>query len=292
MKRLQLFNQPSFIPEFESYSFFNNKRIGLTGHRGVLGRTMCERLSSYELEVETFPGDITDLQSLSNWFNERNFDYFFHFAAVVPLEKVHKYSLKAFETNVIGTYNICKQIIKTQADCWLFLASSSHVYKPTGIKERQQLIVGATEDPQSFYGKSKLAGELIARPILEKFNINYCIGRIFSFSGIIQKEPYLVPTLKRKIEELANNHVLEINNPDSVRDIMDAETVIDCVLHLGKNRFNGSINIGSGKGMSIEEIAHHVAKSFKKSIRVKGINKINPNSLVADVSLLKKLLKN
>ena len=292
MNRPQLFDQPSFIPIFENYSYFNNKIIGLTGHRGVLGRIMCKRLSSNGLKTDAFPGDITDAQNLGTWFNEHNFDYFFHFAAVVPTKEVAKYPLKAFKTNVIGTYNICKQIIKTQTDCWLFLASSSHVYKPTGIKEGQQLMVGSIEEPQTFYGKSKLASELITRPVLEKHNIDYCIGRIFSFSSSIQKEPYLAPTLKRKIKELKDNDVLAIINPDSVRDIMDAETVVDCVLHLAQKRFNGTINIGAGRGMNIKEIAHQVAKSLKKTIQVQGINKNKPDSLVADVNDLKQLFQN
>jgi nucleoside-diphosphate-sugar epimerase len=105
-----------------------------------------------------------------------------------------------------------------------------------------------------------------------------------------QKEPYLVPTLRRKIEEIAENGVLEIINPDSVRDIMDADTVIDCVLHLAKNRFKGILDIGSGKGMSIKEIGYHISKTLGKKIQIRGVNKTQPTCLVANVETLKKIL--
>ena len=72
---------------------------------------------------------------------------------------------------------------------------------------------------------------------------------------------------------------------------MDAETVIDCVLHLAVNNFIGVVNIGSGKGMRIMEIAEHLAMLAGKNILFDGENKITPNSLVANVTLLKKILQ-
>ena len=290
MTRSQLFDQPSFIPIFEDYSHFKGQCIGLTGQRGVLGGILRERLSKYEIQVEAYPGDIRDDRSLTAWFKEHHFAYFFHFAAVVAVSEVEKNPIVAYETNTNGSYNICKQIIATQPNCWLFLASSSHVYKPIGSVGGQRLKVGSVEEPNTFYGVSKLAGERISRPILEKYDVAHCIGRIFSFSSITQKEPYLVPTLRRKIERLPDNGVLEVINPNSERDIMDAEAVIDCILHLSQKRFRGTLNIGFGKGMTVENIARQVAKALKKRLQIHGHNESQSTFLVADVQNLKKIL--
>ena len=290
MKRPQYFEQPAFIPIFTDYNYFSGKCIGITGQRGVLGGILSERLAAHNIRVETYPSDITDAANLREWFKKHHFDYFFHFAAIVPVTRVAADELKAHQVNVGGTLNICSQIIETQPRCWLFLASSSHIYKGSQGTKGTALKVGAPEEPGSFYGITKLAAERIATPILDQGKIDYCIGRIFSFSSKKQKEPFLVPTLCRKIEELAAGDTLEIINPDSVRDILDAETTIDCVLHLAQKRFKGILNIGSGEGMSIQGIACHVMKLLKKEVQVRGVNKSHPDSFVADVSALKQAL--
>lgn len=290
--RNQFFNQPSFIPIFNTYSNFEGKMIGITGQEGVLGNLLYTRLIERNMKVEFFPGDINDVATLNKWFNNHHFDYFFHLAAVVPTLEVDNNPINAFETNVIGTFNICKLIIESQPKCWLFLASTSHIYDPYFAFQAKPLRFGDQENPGSFYGATKLASEQISRPILEHFSIAYCIGRIFSFTGNQQKEPYLVPTLRRKIKELQNGDILKITNPDSVRDMMDAETVIDCILHLAQNRFPGTINIGTGKGIKIREIADKIAKELSKEIQIIGVNKDKPNSLIADISDLEKQLSN
>jgi UDP-glucose 4-epimerase/GDP-4-dehydro-6-deoxy-D-mannose reductase len=290
MKRSQIFEQPAFIPIFTDYNHFLGKCVGVTGQNGLLGGILSERLTTHNIHVEAYPGDITDVTSLRDWVRKHRFDYFFHFAAIVPVSRVMDEPLKAYNVNVVGSYNICSQIIETQANCWLFLASSSHVYKSSPISEEQVLKVGSAEEPHTFYGVTKLVAEQISRPILDQYKVDYCIGRIFSFSSMAQNEPYLVPTLRRKIEETAENGILEIINPDSIRDIMDADTIIDCVLHLAQKRFKGILNIGSGKGTSIKDIGYTIAKLLKKKIQIRGVNKSQPNSLVADVRTLKQVL--
>jgi nucleoside-diphosphate-sugar epimerase len=84
--------------------------------------------------------------------------------------------------------------------------------------------------------------------------------------------------------------MLEIINPDSVRDIMDADTVIDCVLHLAQSGFKGTLDIGCGYGISIKDIAYRICKLLGKKIHISGVNKGEPNSLVANVETLKQVL--
>jgi len=290
MKWSQLFEQPAFIPVFTDYSHFLGKCIGVTGRSGLLGGILSERLAAHNVNVEAYPDDITDITSLRAWFRKHRFDYFFHFGAIVPVNQVMDDPLKAYNVNVIGSYNICSQIIEAHRNCWLFLASSSHIYKCSPISGEPAIKVGSAEEPETFYGVTKLAAERICGPILDQYKVDYCIGRIFSFSSVTQQEPYLVPTLRREIEETPENGVLEIINPDSVRDIMDADTVIDCVLHLAQKRFKGIINIGSGKGMSIKDIGCNIMKLLGKKIQIRGVNKSEPNSLVADVQTLKQVL--
>jgi UDP-glucose 4-epimerase len=290
MRRLQRFDQPDFIPEFEYYDHFTGKCIGLTGYKGTLGRILHRHLLRHGIRVETYLGDITDRSSLESWFRKNRFDYLFHFAAMVPVHNVTHNRMRAYETNTIGTYNICKQVISNQPNLWLFLASSSHVYRPRGIQNKTPITEDFSLEPNNFYGVSKLAGEQVSRPILDAYDVSYCIGRIFSFSSVRQKGAYLVPSLAWKIKQLPDNGMLEVMDGKSIRDIMDAETVIDCLLYLAKGRFKGTLNIGSGVGMDVEGIARHIALRLKKRIRIKRIRTKPPDSLVADVNVLKNFI--
>src|SRR5262245_23943304 len=164
--RDQLFAQPEFIPQFSQFEQFSGLRVGVTGHRGVLGRILSARLRQHGVRVHEYPGDITDRQALGAWFSRLAFDLFFHFAAIVPVVKVEADPVRAFEVNAVGAYEVCKQVLRAH-ESWLFLASTSHVYRPTSAAEWRPLRVGDREEPSSVYGRTKLAAEYLCRPLLE-----------------------------------------------------------------------------------------------------------------------------
>jgi nucleoside-diphosphate-sugar epimerase len=280
--------RPAFVPEFVDYSAFAGQTVGITGQRGVLGGLLYERLRRFGVQVVAFPGDVNDEKLLTTWFSGYQFSHFFHFAAVVPVPLVEGNPVAAYRTNAIGSFNVCSHLALTQKKYWLFLASSSHVYKPTA-PEAHITELSETE-PQTFYGVTKLAGERLCVPLLQKMNVEYCVGRIFSFSHEKQQEPYLVPTLRKKISQLNNGDTLSVSNPSAVRDIQDADAIIDCVLHLAHKRSRGIINIGTGHGMSVKEIALLVARSQQKVITVDGVDIDAHGALVADTHKLRSIL--
>lgn len=278
----------SSVPLVADYSCFQGSAVGMTGHRGVLGRLLFERLKLNGVAVDAYEGDVNDTASLGCWFQSKNFRFFFHFAAIVATVRVEADPIRAYETNVVGAFNVCKNILQSQPECWLFHASSSHVYLPTAaplpIAENSRL------EPQTFYGVTKLAAEQMIEPLLQRLNASYCIGRIFSFSHETQQEPYLVPSLRRRIAELTEGDTLTVNNPSAVRDIQGAESVIDCILHLARKRALGIVNIGTGQGTSVQEIAVQIARSLNRNIIIDGVDRDAPGSLIADTRALHRLL--
>jgi nucleoside-diphosphate-sugar epimerase len=75
-----------------------------------------------------------------------------------------------------------------------------------------------------------------------------------------------------------------------VRDIQDAETVVDCILQLAGRRTRGILNIGTGVGLSVREIAMAVAAQLGKSIHVAGVDRDLASSLIADTRRLQRAL--
>ena len=99
-----------------------------------------------------------------------------------------------------------------------------------------------------------------------------------------------MPRLARRINDLPQGQRLTIINPGSVRDIVDAETIIDSILHLAVKRSRGTVNIGSGSGMSIADIARHVAIRLGKDVDIEGEAKGQPDALVADIEPLRLII--
>ena len=282
------FERAEFIPEFTDFSAFRGHNIGLTGARGVLGHLLQARLVRHDIQTAAYPGDINDGDALAAWFANHRFDHFFHFAALVPVAAVEGDPLLAFQTNVIGTFNVCRQLLRTQPGCWFFHCSSSHVYKPT--TQPTPIAEDAPKDPPTFYGATKRTAEQVVEILLGKLQAPYCIGRVFSFTHAHQRAPYLVPSLRQSIAALQDGDTLQVDNPSSVRDIQDADQVIDAILRLAQSAAVGTVNIGTGVGQSVGDIALAVARSLGKSIRVAGIDRDTPGSLIADTSRLRFLL--
>ena len=288
MARPQLFDQPDFIIADPDCSFFGGKVVGFTGHRGVLGGILYERLQKKGIDVRTYLGDVTKTDELGEWFKQQSFDYFFHLAAKVPVGYVENNLFSAYDSNVIGTFNVFRWIAETQKQCWIFFGSTSHVYAaPTSDVASGMINEDANLNPTSLYGATKLHAENMIRLISPRMNLPVCIGRIFSFSHVTQKEPYLVPSLLTKMGAIKDGESLEIINPDCVRDILDAETVVDCMIQLARNAFRGVVNVGSGEGLAVRDIAYRMAKREGKFIRVEGQNRQPPNAIVADTTRLR-----
>ncbi|HVN98976.1 MAG TPA: GDP-mannose 4,6-dehydratase [Steroidobacteraceae bacterium] len=282
------FARPEFISAFRDFTAWRGQCVGLTGERGVLGGLLRERFAAEGIACEAYPGDINDPAALAAWFAGRTFSQFYHFAALVPVAHVEADPLLAYQTNVIGTYNVCRQLLLTQRQCWLFHCSSSHVYQPTAtpvpISEQAATV------PPSFYGRTKLAAEDVVRTLLTRLDVPHCIGRVFSFSHARQAPPYLVPSLRQRIGALPPGATLQVDNPSAVRDIQDAEYVIDAILHLARKRATGTVNIGTGVGRSVRDIARALAREAGRDIDVAGAEREPAGSLIADTGRLRALI--
>jgi nucleoside-diphosphate-sugar epimerase len=210
-----------------------------------------------------------------------------HLAAVVQVDSVKEDPINAFNVNVGGTINLINSIITCKSDrkIWFFLASSSHVYKSSArpISESYELL------PFSLYGKTKLMAEEIVREtgVFLKYNIDICIGRIFSFYHSSQTGSFFYPSIRSRLESEDLNHPFELYGADSIRDFLDAEQVVDIIIGLFNKQAIGVFNIASGCGIKIRDFVQGLAK-VKLDIVPKGI----VDFLVADISKLNRELGN
>ena len=229
----------------------------ITGSKGVLGSKLIKKIP---LKFYEFHGDITNKKKVNQWIQKKDFDILIHLAALVPTNLVNKNYKKAYEVNVIGTNNLINSLIqKENKPKWLFFSSTSHVYKPLNkfkkISEKSKL------NPGSKYGKTKLLAEKLILKKLKKYPIKVCIGRIFSFTDKKQKEPFVIPSIKKKLKNSKKKIVFK--NINHFRDFLNTDDIISAIYILIKTSRFGIFNIGSGKKFDLRKIVKLFNKNNK-----------------------------
>ena len=233
-------------------------KCGITGSKGNLGKTFIKNNKIFRFIK--FKGDITKKKDINNWIKTNQFDLIIHFAALVPIKKVDKNYKLALKTNYIGTTYLVDSILKHNKKLnWFFFASTSHVYPFKNIQIKESHLL----KPISKYGKTKLLAE---RYIIRKFrntNILYCIGRIFSIFDNKGKD-FFLKGLVNKINTKEDKIILK--NMNHYRDFLTTKQISTVIIKLFKKKYEGTINIGSGKKTDLKKIARIVADRFDKKV--------------------------
>ncbi len=285
-----IFGRPSFLPPFEAFASLGEHTIAITGQRGVLGGILERRLHAAGSSYATFPGDVTDRAAVDGWLSALRPALVFHMAAIVPIVKVKADPVRAFEVNAVGAFNVAAALARHVPGTWLFLASSSHVYAPSTVAAAAPLAENAPCAPSTLYGTTKRAAEELVGVLASQVGLALCIGRIFSFFHERQSTAFLVPGLLERARALPEGGTLEVRDANSVRDILDADEVIDAVLHLAAARYTGIVNIASGQGRTVASIAQCVLASTGRRLSLAQLPSQVPTALVADARLLRALI--
>ena len=165
----------------------------------------------------------------------------------------------------------------------VFFSSTSHVYKSSQKKISEISI----KKPISYYGQTKLWAENYIQKKLKFTNTKYCIGRIFSTTNKNQKKNYLVPDLKYKIRKTKKK--LTLKNLNHYRDFISMEDVSKIIFILMRKKFSGILNLGSGKGIFLKDIARIIAKKYDREVVF--LDNKKPTYLVANISKLLRIYK-
>ena len=255
-------------------------RIGLTGSTGSLGKIILK--NNKKINFSCFKGDIRDRSKVFSWVKGNNINALIHLAAIVPIKKVNSNKNKAKKINYDGTKNLIDACIEKKVK-WFFFSSTSHVYNSSTKKISEN----AKTKPISFYGKTKLLSENYIIKKLNVAKIPYCIGRIFSTTNKNQKKNYLVPDLKNRIKK--SKKIIILKNLNHYRDFISMGDISKIIFILYKKKFFGIINIGTGNGIFLKDIALCIAKKYGKILEFHDNNK--KTYLVANISKLKKFYK-
>lgn len=176
----------------DTASFYKGKRVLVTGHTGFKGSWLCHILTNvgaevtgYSLAPATDPnlyslcqvdekihsviGDIRDRDSLMKVFDEASPEIVFHLAAQPIVRNSYKDPVYTYETNVMGTVNICEAVRLHPCVRSFLNVTTDKVYKNNewewGYRENEPL------DGYDPYSNSKSCSELVTHSYINSF---YC----------------------------------------------------------------------------------------------------------------------
>lgn len=290
MNLSRLVPRPRFLPQFATWGALRGLRFGITGHRGVLGSLLIDRLTNADIPAVAYDGDVADAASMTRWIKATRPEVMFQLAAIVPVQKVQAGPVKAMRVNATSLLPLSEAIAEYAPDCWVFLGSTSHVYDTISTGRRVHLSESSPTSPVSLYGATKLAGERIMVPLARHFGTRLCVGRIFSYFHEQQPPAFLIPNLVARIQRARQGEILDVHDSDAIRDFLHADMVVDAILHLCARRYAGTVNIASGRATSVGMMAERLVAASGKDVLVRHVPSEHVTKLVADVARMRSIM--
>jgi nucleoside-diphosphate-sugar epimerase len=255
-------------------------KILITGAGGFIGRNLLEKIPLKHQVIGIFhnvkptvkrnniiltKGDITNSEFVRN--QVKGIDIIIHLAAIKANE-CEKKPVNAILTNIYGTHNLVNAAKKE--DCRFIFASSYHVYgkQKTPFKEDMKL------KPDSIYGASKAFSEYEIRDLLDDF----LLLRFTMVYGNDTKSKQLEVTSKF-VKAVLNNESIKIyGSGEQKLDLIYIDDITDILSKVIEiPELKGVFNIGSGKSVSINELATIVSefgkKIFNKKVKIERIKR-------------------
>ena len=220
--------------------FYKDKKVLVTGHTGFKGSWLCRILvnmgaivTGYALEPPTNPnlfkmagiedkinsviGDIRDLDKLKAVFKESQPEIVLHLAAQPIVRDSYKDPVYTYETNVMGTVNICECVRLNPCVKSFLNVTTDKVYKNNewewGYRENEPL------DGFDPYSNSKSCSELVTHSYINSFFNEMDLAVSTARAGNVIgggdfANDRIVPDCVRAVSE---NQEIIVRNPHSTR---------------------------------------------------------------------------
>lgn len=304
--------------------FYNGKTVLVTGHTGFKGSWMCRVLAmhgakvvGYALEPPTTPslfdisgtsndivnviGDIRDLKKLCETMQEYKPEIVIHMAAQPIVRESYINPVYTYETNVMGTVNICEAIRLCDSVKSFVNVTTDKVYRNNewewGYRETDAL------DGYDPYSNSKSCSELVTSSYIKSFlkdngvAVSTCRAGNVIGGGDFAKDR-IIPDCIRAMESSSE---IVVRNPYSTRPYQHVLEPVVAYLKLAATQFNdpavaGNYNVGPDDCDCIDtgNLVDIFCKEWGENATWKNVSEANApheaNFLKLDCSKIKKAL--
>lgn len=264
---------------------WSNKTVLVTGAAGFIGSHLTERLvslgartralvhynssgtwgwldeSAVKNDVEVFAGDIRDQDSIQRAM--AGADIVFHLAALIAIPYSYHAPSSYVRTNVEGTLNVLQAAIRNGIERVVH-TSTSEVYgtaRTVPINEAHPLT------GQSPYSASKIGADKIAESFHLSFELPLVTVRPFNTFGPRQSARAVIPTI---ITQALNDQAVALGNLEPTRDLNYVADTVAGFIAAGESpdAIGEVINLGTGREVSIRELAQKILQLLDKDLPV------------------------
>ena len=262
-----------------------NKNILITGGLGFIGShianhlmndnqvTIIDNLTTGTIKNlkdennENLKIKIEDIRNIN--FDEftEDVDYIFHLAAMASVPLSVENPLECNEINVDATVNLLNSAVKNDVEKIVF-SSSSAVYgenRNIPLKESEPFM------PTSPYAATKASCELYLNTFYESYGLKYTALRYFNVFGPNQhKNSQYAAVIPNFISSLLEGKQAEIyGDGEQTRDFIYVEDIVKANIAACKADYNGSINVASGKKITINQLYEIVKNTLGSDLEPK-----------------------
>lgn len=291
----------------------DGKRVLVTGAGGFIGSHLTERLvelgastralvhynalgtwgwldqSPLRNDIEVIAGDICDRDSVR--LAVQGVEVVFHLAALIAIPYSYHAPLSYVRTNVEGTLNVLQVSRELNVERVVH-TSTSEVY---GTARYVPIDEGHPLQGQSPYSASKIGADKLAEAFHLSFDLPVVTVRPFNTFGPRQSARAVIPTI---IIQCLTGESVRLGNLHPTRDLnYVANTVEGFLLAASVPAAIGqTINLGSGREISIGELAQLIARLVDRSAVIENDSqRVRPDKseverLLADNALARDLL--
>jgi len=206
--------------------------------------------------------DLMDFAKLKESIERIQPEYIIH-TAIYGGYHYQKDSEKTIKVNFNGTINLLEATKDIPYKCFINTGSSSEYGKKDFPMKEDDVL-----EPNSDYGVAKSAATLFCNYFAKKYNKPILTLRLFVPFGYYEDRDRLIPYI---LLSMIKGKDLTLGNPDSVRDFIFIEDVIDLyekIIHLEKNYYGEVFNVGSGEQHSVKETAENIFEIFGKKLQI------------------------
>lgn len=202
----------------------------------------------------------------------------YHLAGVPHVGDSWSHTYETFAGNVLATHYLFDSLRRLRLAPRVLITSSAAVYAPSNAAIRESDAV----NPNSPYGTSKLAQEMVARRAWEDDGMPALIARSFNHIGPRQSPSFVAPSIARQIAEIEAGHkppVLTMGNMESERDIMDVRDTVRAYRALMRSGAPGvPYNVCSGTPVRIRFLVEtFIAKARVPITVAQDPSRLRPN---------------
>ena len=245
--------------------------------------------SKYKDKIEVYAGDIRDFDSVKEAM--RNVDVVFHLAALIGIPYSYISPLAYVKTNVEGTYNVLQAARELHIQRVVH-TSTSEIYGTAQyipIDEKHPI------NPQSPYSATKVAADQLALTFYRSFGLPVTVIRPFNTYGPRQSARAIIPTIISQI--LSEKNEIKLGSLTPTRDLNFVLDTVEGFYKIGlhENTIGEVVNIGSGREISMGDLAKLISNLIDKKIKiVQDKQRVRPKNseverLLCDASKAKKL---